>query len=69
MAGKQPVQVMESGGTYAAGWEQMSRQTSEPRHAAGWNPEGGSADFTRQRPADYQRLAGPWTDDRSDPAA
>lgn len=61
--------VVESSDAYALMWEGMSKKHSEPRHVAGWNPESKDPMFSRQIPPDYQDLAGPWKDDRTDPAA
>lgn len=60
--------IAHSDGGYAAGWEQISRERGEPRHVAGWQPVNQDPAFSRQRSEDFQRLAGPWPDDETDPA-
>jgi predicted dehydrogenase len=71
--------IVPSGEHFARQWEQRSREGAAPRHIAGWAPapadspggEPAATDtrFSRPQPGDYQKLAGPWTDDESDPAA
>ncbi len=61
--------TMPSGPEYAQRWEKLSEERAEPRHLPGWNPTNKDPQFSRQIPPDYQRLAGPWADATSDPAA
>ncbi len=60
---------VESSPAYAATWEAMSANRSAPRHVPGWAPYDEDPTFSRQIPNDYQKLEGPWPDDRTDPAA
>jgi len=47
-----------SGPERTSHWEQLSRERSEPKHVAGWQPD--ALYQSRQKPPDYQKLAGPW---------
>lgn len=52
-------QVTEGDSSWAARWEEMSRQGSKPCHVPGWTAgDAGSVMY----PPDYQKLAGPWID-------
>lgn len=64
-ATKQP---KESGPNYAAGWESLSKAHAEPRHIPGWAPTHEDPNFSRQQGPEWQNLAGPWPDEKTDPA-
>jgi predicted dehydrogenase len=55
----QATRPVDGGHEFARGWEQLSRERAEPKHMPGWQPD---ATFqSRQKPPDYQKLAGPWS--------
>jgi predicted dehydrogenase len=49
--------VSDGDGSWAKGWEVMSKSRAKPRHVPGWR--GGDAGSVLY-PPDYQQLAGPW---------
>jgi predicted dehydrogenase len=61
-------QYKESGPDYAAQWEKLSQDRALPRQIPGWNPQEKDPNFSRQQAPEWQRLAGPWLDDQTDPA-
>ncbi len=58
----------ESSPEYAAGWEALSKSHGSPRHIPGWQPDVADPKFSCQEPPEWQRLAGPWPDEKTDPA-
>jgi predicted dehydrogenase len=46
-------------GSWAAGWERMSKARAKPHHVAGWTAGDTGSLFY---PPEYQKLAGPWID-------
>jgi len=59
---------VESGPAYAEMWQKMSTERAAPRHVPGWTPYDKDPMFSRQVPNDYQKLEGPWSNDKTDPA-
>ncbi|NLX98074.1 MAG: Gfo/Idh/MocA family oxidoreductase [Rhodopirellula sp.] len=56
--------VVEADASWAAKWEEMSKQRAKPRHVPGWKAgDTGS----RLQPPEHMKLAGPWIDGE-DPA-
>lgn len=55
-------QAHASGPDYARHWEQLSRERAAPPQVSGWQSSSDDPQFSRQRPEDYQKLAGPWQD-------
>ena len=51
---------------FAEHWERLSHHGAMPNHPAGWSRD--PAHGSRQVPPSFQRLAGPWPDEGSDPA-
>ena len=56
---KQTGKVSEADGSWAAHWEEMSKQRSKPNHIAGWHA--GDYGSTLEQPQ-YMALGGPWID-------
>jgi hypothetical protein len=56
--------VVTADGSWSQRWERRSRERGQPNNIQGWT--GGNRGCTLE-PPEYQRLAGPWTNDR-DPA-
>lgn len=57
-------QVSDGDGSWARGWEAMSKSRAKPRHVPGWR--GGDAGSVLY-PPEYQKLAGPWAPGASGP--
>ena len=53
--------IQDADASWAARWEEMSRQHADPHHIPGWNAgEYGS----RIQDPEWMKLAGPWVDGR-----
>ncbi len=53
---------------FAESWEAMSKGHAAPRHVPGWSPVRKDPAFSRQAAPKYQKLAGSWPNENTDPA-